>query len=118
MMRRILKLIWSGSKRVSKRGRNVLGWLSRGDHPIKSQERQVRNFRLLEHARKTGQPVTFHYLNRSKEESHRRIFPKKLFRRKEAMYCRAFDARRKEYRAFRLDRMNALKIDLKGKHIR
>jgi predicted DNA-binding transcriptional regulator YafY len=116
-MRRILKLIWSGSKRVSRRGRNVLGWLSRGDHPIKSQARQVRNFRLLEHAIKTGQSVTFSYLNRSKEESHRRIFPKKLFRRKEAIYCRAFDARRKGYRAFRLDRMNELKIDLKGKHI-
>jgi predicted DNA-binding transcriptional regulator YafY len=75
------------------------------------------NFRQLEHAIKTGQPVTFTYLNRSKEESHRRIFPKKLFRRKEAIYCRAFDARRKEYRAFRLDRMNDLKIDLKGKHM-
>ena len=117
MMRRILKLIWSGSKRVSKRGRSVLGWLSRADHPIRSQERPVRNFRQLEHAIKTGQPVTFTYLNRSKEESHRRIFPKKLFRRKEAIYCRAFDARRKEYRAFRLDRMNDLKIDLKGKHM-
>jgi predicted DNA-binding transcriptional regulator YafY len=117
-MRRILKLIWAGSKRVSRRGRNVLGWLSRGDHPIKSQERQVRNLRLLEHAIKTGQSVTFSYLNRSKEESHRRMFPKKLFRRKETTYCRAFDARRKEYRAFGLDRMNHLKIDLKGKHIK
>ena len=117
-MRRILKLIWSGSKRVSKQGRNVLGWLSRGNHPIKSQERHVRNIRLLEHAIKIGQSVTFSYLNRSKEESHRRIFPKKLLRRKEAIYCRAFDARHKEYRAFRLDRMNDLKIDLRGKHIR
>ena len=84
---------------------------------MKSQDRPVRNFRLLEHAIKTDQPVTFTYLNRSKEESHRRIFPKKLFRRKEAIYCRAFDARRKEYRAFGLDRMNHLKIDLKGKHM-
>ncbi len=117
-MREIWKLIWSGSKRVSKRGRSVLGWLSRADHPTKSQERQVRNFRQLEHAIKTGQPVTFSYLNRSKEESHRRIFPKKLFRRKEAIYCRAFDAHHKEYRAFRLDRMSDLKIDLRGKHIR
>ena len=118
MMRRILKLIWSGSKRVSKRGRSVLGRLSRADHPIRSQERPVRNFRELERAIETGQPVTFSYLNRSKEESHQRIFPKKLFRRKEAICCRAFDARRKEYRAFGLDRMNHLKIDLKGKHIR
>jgi len=117
-MRRILKLIWSGSKRVSKRGRSLLGLLSRGDHLIKSQERKVRNFRLLEHAIKTSQSVTFSYLDRSKEESHRRIFPKKLFRRKEAVYCRAFDARRKEYRAFGLDRMNHLKIDLKGRHIK
>ena len=117
-MRRILKLIWSGSKRVSKRGRSLLGLLSRGDHPIKSQEREVRNFRLLEHAIKTGQSVTFTYLNRSKEESHRRIVPQKLFRREEAIYCRAFDARRKEYRAFGLDRMNHLKIDLKGRHIK
>jgi len=96
----------------------VLGLLSRVDHPIRSRERPVRNFRLFEHAIKTGQPVTFSYLNRGKEERHRRIFPKKLFRRKEAIYCRAFDARRKEYRAFRLDRMNELKIDLKGKHIK
>jgi len=117
-MRRILKLIWSGSKRVSKQGRNVLGLLSRADHPIRSRERQVRNIRLLEHAIKMGQMVTFSYLNRSKEESHRRILPKKLLRRKEIIYCRAYDVRRKEYRAFRLDRVNDLKIDLKGKHIR
>jgi len=117
-MKRILKLIWSGSKKVSKRGRNVLGWLSRRGHPVRSQERQVRTFRLLEHAIKTGQSVTFTYLNRNKEETHRRILPKKLFRRKEAMYCRAFDTRRKEYRAFGLDRMNDLKIDLRRKHIR
>jgi len=117
MMRRILKLIWSGSKRVSRRGRSVLGLLSQADHPIKSQDRKVRNLRELERAIEMGQPVTFNYLNRSKEESHRRIFPKKLFRRKEAIYCRAFDARRKECRAFRLGRMNHLKIDLRGKHI-
>jgi len=117
MMRRIWKLIWSGSNRVSERGRSVLGWLSRGDHSIKSQERQVRNFRLLEHAIKTGQPVTFNFLNRNQEESHRKMFPKKLFRRKEVIYCRVFDARRKEYRAFRLDRMSDLKIDLRGKHM-
>ena len=116
-MRRILELIWSGSKRVSRRGRSALGWLSRGDHPITSQERQVRNFRLLEHAIKTGHSVTFSYLNRSQEESHRKIFPKKLLRRKEVIYCRAFDARCKKYRAFRLDRMNDLKIDLRGKHM-
>lgn len=116
-MRRILKLIWSGSKKVSKRGRSVLGLLSRGDHPIKSQDLQVRNLRQLEHAIKMGQMITFHYLNRSKEESHRRIFPKKLFRRKEVIYCRAFDPRRKEHRAFRLDRMNDLKIDLRGKYM-
>jgi predicted DNA-binding transcriptional regulator YafY len=118
MMRRILKLIWSGSKRVSRRGRSVLGWLSRGDHPIKSQQRQVRNFRLLERAIKTGQSVTFNYLNRNKEEIHQRIIPQKLLRRKETIYCRAFDARRREFRAFRLDRMNDLKIDLRGRHIR
>src|SRR4030042_3318761 len=117
-MRRILKLIWSGSKRVSKRSRSILGWLSRGDRPIKSQEMQVRNFRQLEHAIKTSQPVTFSYLNRSKKESHRRIFPKKLLRSKEVIYCRLLAARRREYRAFRLDRMNDLKIDLRGKHIK
>jgi len=94
----------------------VLGLLSRTDHPHRSQDRQVRNFRLLEHAIKTGHSVTFTYLNRSKEESHRRIVPKKLLRRKEVIYCRAFDARCKKYRAFGLDRMNDLKIDLRGKH--
>jgi hypothetical protein len=117
-MRRILKLIWSGSKKVSKPGRKVLGWLSRGGHPIKSQDLQVRNLRQLEHAIKMGQMITFSYLNRNKEGSHRRIFPKKLLRRKEVIYCRTFDPRRKEYRAFRLDRMNNLKIDLRRKHMR
>jgi predicted DNA-binding transcriptional regulator YafY len=116
-MRRILKLIWSGPKGVSKRGRSVFGLLSRADHSLRSQERPVRNFRELERAIEMGQPVTFNYLNRSKEESHRRIFPKKLLRRREVIYCRAFDARRKEYRTFRLDRMNDLKIDLRGKHM-
>jgi predicted DNA-binding transcriptional regulator YafY len=117
-MREILKLLWSGSKRASKRGRSVLRLLSRADHPTESQDRQIRNFRQLERAIKTAQPVTFSYLNSGKEKSHRKIFPKKLFRRKEATYCRAFDARHKEYRTFRLDRMSELKIDLRGKHIR
>ncbi len=117
-MREIWKLIWSSSKKVSKRGRSVLGWLSRADHPTKSQKRQVRNFRQLEHAIKTGQPVTFSYLYRNKEESHRRIIPTKLVRRKEVICCQAFDAHRKENRTFRLDRMSDLKIDLRGKHIR
>jgi predicted DNA-binding transcriptional regulator YafY len=114
MMRRILKLIWSGSKRVSKPGRRVLGWLSRTDHPHRSQGRQVRNFRLLEHAIETGHSVTFSYLNRSQEESHRKIFPKKLLRRKEVIYCRTFNSGRKKYRAFGLDRIDDLGIDLRG----
>lgn len=117
-MRRILKLIWSGSKRVSKRGRSILGVFSRSDHPVRSEKQQQRKLGLLEQAIKAGHPVTFKYLNRSKEEGHRRIFPKKLFRRKETIYCRAFDPRSKEYRAFRLGRMSDLKIDLRGKHIR
>jgi len=118
LIRWVWRLISSDRRKLSKQDRGVLRWLSLPDHPIRSQDRQVRNFRELDHAIKTGQPVTFSYLNSSKEESHRRIFPKRLFRRKEAMYCRAFDALHEEYRIFRLDRMSDLKIDLRGKHIR
>ena len=117
-MRRILKLIWSGSKKASIRGRSILGLLSQKDPSARSQERSVRNSKELGRAIEMGQPVTFTYLNRGKEEGHRKVFQKKLLRRKETLYCQAFDARRKKYRAFRLDRMSDLKIDLRGKHIR
>ena len=69
-----------------------------------------KNFRELEHVVKTGLPVTFSYLSSSNEESHRMIFPKRLFRRKEVIYCQAFDTLHEEYRVFRLDRMSDLKI--------
>jgi predicted DNA-binding transcriptional regulator YafY len=105
----ILTLISSGWRRRSKRDLSVLRWLSQSDHPIRPQDRQVRNFGELENAIKTGLPVTFIYLNSNREESRRRIFPRRLFRRKEAIYCEAFDSHRKEYRTFRLDRMSNLK---------
>jgi len=108
----ICRLISSDWRKLSKRDRSVLRWLSQSDHPIRPQDRRVRNFSELEHAIKTEQPVTFNYLNSSKKESRRKIFPKRLFRRKEAIYCHAFDYHREEYRAFRLDRMSDLKIDL------
>ena len=111
LIRGIWKLISSDRRDLSKRHLSVLRWLSQADHPIRSQDRQVSNFRELEQAIKTGQPVTFSYLNSSKEESRRRIFPKKLFRRKEAIYCQAFDTCHEEYRVFRLDRMGDLKLD-------
>ncbi|MGQ9647652.1 MAG: WYL domain-containing protein [Thermodesulfobacteriota bacterium] len=113
MMRRILKMIWSGSKRVSGRGRSILGVLFRENLPPGSGRKQARDFRLLGQAIRTGQLVTFSYPNKGKEERYRSIFPRKLFRRKETIYCRMFDPRRKEYRAFRLDKMNELKIDLR-----
>ena len=111
---RLISGIWrliSSRTSLSKRDRSVLRWLSLPDHPIRPQDRQVSNFRELEQAIKAGQPVTFSYLNSSKEESRRRILPKKLFRRKEAIYCQAFDTRHEEYRVFRLDRMGDLKLD-------
>ena len=108
----ILTLISSGWRKPSKRDRSVLRWLSQSDHPIRPQDRRVRNFRELEHAIKTEKPVTFNYLNSSKKESRRKILPERLFRVKDAIYCQAFDYHREEYRAFRLDRMSNLKIDL------
>ena len=111
---RLISGIWrliSSRTSLSKRDRSVLRWLSLPDHPIRPQDRQVRNFRELEHAIETGQPVTFSYLNSSKEESRRKIFPKRLFRRKQIVYCQAFDTRHEEYRVFRLDRMGDLKLD-------
>jgi predicted DNA-binding transcriptional regulator YafY len=110
---RLISGIWrliSFRTSLSKRDRSVLRWLSLPDHPIRPRDRQVRNFRELEHAIKTGQPVTFSYLNSSKEESRRKIFPKRLFRRKQIVYCQAFDTCHEEYRVFRLDRMGDLKI--------
>lgn len=114
----IWRLISSDWRKLSKRDRSVLHWLSQSDQPIRPQDRQVRNFRELEHAIKTELPVTFSYLNSSKEESRRKIFPKRVFRRKEAIYCKAFDTHHEEYRVFRLDRMSDLKIDLSDKGIR
>jgi predicted DNA-binding transcriptional regulator YafY len=114
----IWRLFSSDWRKLSKRDRSVLLWLSESDHPIRPQDRQVRNFRELEHAIKTGQPITFSYLNSSKVESSREILPKRLFRRKEAIYCHAFDTRQEEYRAFRLDRMSNLEADLVNKGTR
>lgn len=118
---RLIKVIWklisSDWRKVSKRDRSVIRWLSLPDHPIRPQDRQIKNFRELEHAIKTGHPVAFSYLNNSKKESHRKIFPKKLFRRKEVIYCQAFDTLSKEYRVFRLDRMSDLKIGVGNKSV-
>ncbi len=110
LMRRIWELIRSDWTPLSKRDRSVLRWLSYPDHPIRPQDRQVKNFRQLEHAIKASQPVTFSYLNSSREESHRQIVPKRLFRRKEVVYCQAFDTLHEEYRVFRLDKMSDVKI--------
>jgi len=116
---RLIKAIWnlisSDWKILSKRDQSVLRWLSLPDHPIRPQDRQVKNFRELNHAIKTGLSVTFSYLNSSQEESHRMIFPKRLFRRKEVIYCQAFDTLHKEYRVFRLGRMSDLKIGVDNK---
>ena len=110
LMRRIWELIRSDWTPLSKRDRSVLRWLSFPDHPIRPQDRQVKNFRQLEQAIKARQPVTFSYLNSSREESHRQIVPKRLFRRKEVVYCQAFDTLHEEYRVFRLDKMSDVKI--------
>ena len=83
----LIRLDWSP---LSKRDRSVLRWRSFGDHPIRPQDRQVKNFSQLEDAIKTAQLVTFGYLNSNSEESHREVFPKRLFRRKEVIYCEAF----------------------------
>jgi predicted DNA-binding transcriptional regulator YafY len=118
---RLIKVIWklisSDWRMLSKRDRSVIRWLSLPDHPIRPQDRQVKNFRELEHAVKTGLPLTFSYLSSSNEESHRMIFPKRLFRRKEVIYCQAFDTLHEEYRVFRLDRMNDLKIGVGNKSV-
>ena len=105
----LIRLDWSP---LSKRDRSVLRWRSFGDHPIRPQDRQVKNFSQLEDAIKTAQLVTFGYLNSNSEESHREVFPKRLFRRKEVIYCEAFDTFHEEYRVFRLDRMSNLKIGM------
>jgi predicted DNA-binding transcriptional regulator YafY len=118
---RLIKVIWklisSDWRMLSKRDRSVIRWLSLPDHPIRPQDRQLKNFRELEHAVKTGLHVTFSYLSSSNEESHRMIFPKRLFRRKEVIYCQAFDTLHEEYRVFRLDRMNDLKIGVGNKSV-
>jgi predicted DNA-binding transcriptional regulator YafY len=112
LVKAVWKLIW---RPLSKRDRSVLRWLSLPDHPIRPRDRQVKNFRELEQAIRTGQHVTFSYLSSDKEETNRNIFPKRLFRRKEAIYCQAFDTLYEENRAFRLDRMSDLKIGVGNK---
>jgi len=112
LLRGIWQLIRLDRTTLSRRDRSVLRWLSFPDHPIRPQDRQVKNFRELEHAINAGQLVTFSYSNSSKEESHREVVPKRLFRRKEVVYCQAFDTFHEEYRAFRLERMSDLKISV------
>ncbi len=110
LIRGIWALIWSDWNPLSKRDRSVVRWRSFPDHPIRPQDRQVKNFSELEDAIKTAQPVRFDYLNSSNKESHREGIPKRLFRRKEVVYCEAFDIFHEEYRVFRLDRMSDLKL--------
>jgi len=116
LSKRLLSGIWQpirlAWKTVSKRDRSVLRWLTFPDHPIRPQDRHVKNFRELEHTIKTGQPVTFSYLNSRREDSHREVVPKRLFKRKEVVYCQAFDTLHHEYRVFRLDRISDLKIGM------
>jgi predicted DNA-binding transcriptional regulator YafY len=70
----------------------------------------MKSFKELECAIATGQHVTFIYLSSERETSHRQIFPKRLFGRREIIYCQAFDIVHEEYRVFRLDRMSGLNI--------
>ena len=117
LVKRTWRLITLGWPSLSKRDRSVLRWRSLWDHPIRIQDRRVRYFRDLEHAIETGQPVTLSYVNISQEQSQRKIIPRRLFRRKEVIYCEAFDTLHEEYRVFRLDRMGDLKIGVGDKSI-
>lgn len=118
LIRGIWRLISPSSRERSKRDRRTGGRVSRADDPLRNQDREVKHFGELEHAIKTGRAVTFTYLSRSNEERRWRVFPKKLFRRKEVIYCHAFDTHHEEYKNFRLERMSNLKIDLRERHIR
>ncbi|MGQ9857560.1 MAG: WYL domain-containing protein [Thermodesulfobacteriota bacterium] len=111
----ICKSILSDWRKVSRRDRGVIRWLCLPDHPIRPLDRQIKNFSELEEPIKTGRPVELSYLNSSNEKSHRKIFPKRLFRRKNAIYCYAFDTLGEEYRVFTLDRMSELKIGMGNK---
>jgi predicted DNA-binding transcriptional regulator YafY len=117
-MRGFWRLISPNRRKPSKQDRRAIPRVSHPDDPLKSQDRHIKHFRELEHAIKTGRAVTFSYLSKSNEEGRWRVFPKRLFRRKDVIYCQAFDTHSEENKNFRLERMSNLKIDLRERHIR
>ena len=89
---------------MSEVDKQVLKWLKKPDDPLRAKDTRVKYFAELKAAIEANEVVHLRYRGR-KGVTYRKVFPERLFRRGEHLYLEAFCIREKEYRRFRLDRI-------------
>ena len=96
-------------RKYSERDKQILNWLAKPDDPLRSQDFKRRRVAQLSSAIETGTSVYLKYAER-KGITSRRVIPKRLFRRGTHIYVEAFCLKRREYRRFRMDRIEYLSL--------
>ena len=97
-----------GKREYSERDRQILKWRSKPDDPMRPQDYTRRHVRQLSAAIEAEKSVYLRYAKRN-ESTSRRVIPKRLFRRGDDIYLEAFCLNRRQYRAFRVDRIKYLR---------
>lgn len=75
-----------------------------------SDTSQEKNFQTLQTATLQRQVVTFSYINALGEKEKRRIEPHCLLFKQQSWYVRGYDEQRKDFRTFKITRMQAIEI--------
>jgi predicted DNA-binding transcriptional regulator YafY len=96
-------------KGISDKDRKILKWLDNPNETLRQQDYQIKYFNELSTAIEGKKSVFLRYSGRD-ELTYREVLPERLFRRGEHVYLEAFCLKRSEYRRFRLDRVQSLRL--------
>ena len=111
LIRSIYKLL--RGKRWSDKNSKIIEWRKRPEDPLRPEDYRIRHIAELRTAIE-GKKVAYIQYAGSKGLTHRKILPKKLFRKEDYIYLKAFCLKSKDYRRFLLNRIKYLKIDQKS----
>ena len=100
----------SSNEGWSDEDKQVLKWLDEPDDPLRPQDYENTYFSELSHAIEAKKIVYLEYAG-TKDISHRKVLPERLFRRGEYVYLEVFCLMRNQYRRFRLDRIKDLSVE-------
>ena|SRR3990167_3882371 len=100
----------SSNEEWSDENKQVLKWLNKPDDPLRPQDYENTYFAELSHAIEAKKIVYLEYAG-TKDISHRKVLPERLFRRGEYVYLEVFCLMRNQYRRFRLDRIKDLSVE-------